>query len=61
MQPRSNDHTVLILLAALFLFISPLTAWWSSLALPWYSIFFVWGAVVLLIAVNQRWQNPDDH
>jgi len=61
MQSKRQDHTLLILIAAAFLFLSPLTAWWSSLPLPWYAIFFPWFLVVVLIAMNQRWQNTDDH
>jgi len=53
MQSRSYDHTLLILIAAVLLFISPLTSWWASLALPWYAIFLPWGLVVALIALNQ--------
>ena len=61
MQPRRHDHTLLILIAAVFLFVSPLTSWWSALSLPWYAIFLPWAFIVVLIAMNQRWQNPDDN
>jgi len=60
MQSRRQDHTLLILIAAVFLFTSPLTSWWSSLSLPWYGIFIPWGFMVALIAMNQSWQDRDD-
>jgi len=60
MQSRRHDHTLLILIVAIFLFVSPLTAWWSLLELPWYAIFLPWIFVVVLIAMNQRWQKLDD-
>jgi len=54
MASRSYDHTLLILIAAIFLFISPLTSWWSSLELPWFAIFIPWAAIVALIGLNQH-------
>lgn len=55
-KPRP-DHSLLIFLLALFLFNSPLRQWWSELALPWYTIYLPWLAVVVLIAINQLRQN----
>ncbi len=51
--PR-NDHTLLLLVVALFLFHSPFSTWWTSLNLPWYLIFVAWGILILLIALNRR-------
>lgn len=60
MQSQRFDHTLLILIAAVFLFVSPLTSWWSSFELPWYAIFIPWAVVVALIAMNQHRQQRDD-
>lgn len=60
MPSQRYDHTLLILIAAVFLFVSPLTSWWSSLELPWYAIFLPWAIVVVLIALNQHWQSRHD-
>ena len=49
-----NDHTLLIFLLALFLFNSPLSSLWSTLQLPWYSIFIAWLVVIVLAAFNHR-------
>lgn len=49
---RTTDHTVLIILAALFVFHSPFTQWWASLGLPWYTVFVLWSLVIVLIAIN---------
>ena len=38
----------------LFLFASPFTAWWAGLLLPWYAPFILWGALILLVIVTQR-------
>jgi len=51
MRP-STDLTVLLVLAALFIFHSPFTRWWASLQLPWYTVFVLWFIVILLIALN---------
>lgn len=54
------DHTLLIFLVALFVFSSPLTHWWSTLQLPWYSIFVFWGIFIILVVINTRKQGTDD-
>lgn len=59
MQPGS-DHTIPLALMALFVFHSPFSRWWADLGLPWYTIFAVWGLVIVLVAVNQlRGGKPD--
>jgi len=60
MQSQRYDHTLLILIAAVFLFVSPLTSWWSAFELPWYAIFIPWALVVALIAMNQHRLRRDD-
>ncbi len=47
-----HDHTLLIFFAAVFVFNSPLTNWWSLIGLPWYAIFVVWALFILIAAVN---------
>jgi len=56
-RPR-HDHTLLIFCAALFLFNSPLTSWWSGLRLPWYALFVLWMLIIVLVAMNQ-WRGTD--
>ena len=53
MTHRRNDHTFLVFCVALFLFVSPLTGWWTRLSLPWYTMYVLWGLVIALIALNQ--------
>lgn len=53
------DHTLLIFFAAVFVFNSPLTNWWAVLGLPWYSIFIVWAAFIIVAAMNLM-RNADD-
>jgi hypothetical protein len=48
----STDLTLLLVLAALFIFHSPFTRWWAGLQLPWYTVFVLWFFVILLIALN---------
>lgn len=47
-----HDHTLLIFFAAVFVFNSPLTNWWSLIGLPWYAIFVVWALFIVIAAVN---------
>jgi len=58
-QPR-HDHTLLKFFAALFVFNSPLTNWWSSLQLPWYAIFIFWAIFIALVALNLRQKSSSD-
>jgi len=57
-KPR-YDHTLLIFLAALFIFNSPLSNWWSKIGLPWYTIFLVWAGFIFLVIVNNK-RDTDD-
>lgn len=54
----TSDHALLICLLGLFLVNSPLTAWWSTLSLPWYAMFIPWVLVIALVALNQH-RRPD--
>lgn len=56
-----HDHTLLIFFAAIFVFNSPLTNWWSYLGLPWYAIFIVWAVFILIAAMNQMRDTNDGH
>jgi len=51
---RHTDLTLLIVMLAMFIFHSPFTRWWSSLGLPWYTVFVFWSIVIALIALNVR-------
>ena len=55
---RKLDRVALLLALALFLFASPFTDWWASVALPWFTPFVLWALVIALIFVDQ-WQRPD--
>lgn len=47
------DRIFLVFLLALFLFVSPFTAWWSSPGVPWYAPFVMWLLVIGLAAWAQ--------
>ncbi|OED44587.1 hypothetical protein AB833_01340 [Chromatiales bacterium (ex Bugula neritina AB1)] len=53
MFPRT-DFSLLLVLLALLVFHSPFTRWWTSLGLPWYTVFLLWFVLILLIALNTR-------
>ena len=57
---RALDRTVLVLIAALLVFASPFTRWWAQGDPPWYLPYLLWGGVLLLIYLLQRWQRRDD-
>jgi len=51
-EKSRHDHTLLIFFAAVFVFNSPLTNWWSLIGLPWYTIFVIWAIFIVLAAMN---------
>ena len=55
---RHLDRVVLLFLFALFLFASPLVAWWAGPGRPWYLPYLLWLAVVLLALWLQRGRDP---
>jgi len=55
------DYTILLFIIALFVFNSPFATWWSRLHLPWYTIFLVWLAIIIMIAAKQRHGDSDGH
>jgi hypothetical protein len=61
--PRSHralDRTLLVLVAALMLFASPLTDWWATGDPPWYLPYLIWAGVLVLIVLLQRWLRRHD-
>jgi len=54
MSQTTAGHTVPLLILAVLLFNSPLTAWLAERALPWYAMFVPWALIILLIGLNQR-------
>jgi len=48
-----HDLTLLLALLAVFIFHSPFTRWWTSLGLPWYSMFLLWFMLIALLAIKQ--------
>ncbi len=56
---RHVDSVVLLLLVALFLFVSPFTLWWASDGSLWYFPYLLWLALIVLTAVVQR--RPGQH
>ena len=55
---RATDLTLLTMLAALFVFHSPFTRWWTGLGLPWYTVFVLWLLIIGLIAINSLGGGP---
>lgn len=51
-EKNRHDYTLLIFFAAIFVFNSPLTNWWSLIGLPWYTIFMVWAVFIVVAAMN---------
>ena len=48
-----SDHTLLIVILAIFVFNSPFTTWWTQQALPWYTIFLLWLGLIALVGWHQ--------
>ena len=48
----TRERAALLFLLALVLFVSPLTGWWSTLALPWWAMFVPWAGVIALAAAT---------
>lgn len=47
---RSFDSVWLLFLFGLFLFLSPFTSWWATVAAVWYLPFLLWFGFIGLIA-----------
>ena len=57
---RALDRTLLVLIAALMLFASPLADWWASGNPPWYLPYLLWAGILVLIALLQHWPRRHD-
>ncbi len=55
-----TDFSLLLVLLALFVFHSPFTRWWTSLGLPWYTVFLLWLGLIGLIAFNTMARGKHD-
>ena len=51
---------ILLLLLALFLFFSPLAAWWARAELHWFVPFLLWALLIGLVAAYDRYEGDDD-
>jgi hypothetical protein len=47
---RGIDGVVLLFLFGVFLFLSPFTYWWASVARAWYMPYLLWLGLIGLIA-----------
>ncbi|MDZ7788056.1 MAG: hypothetical protein U5K73_08065 [Halofilum sp. (in: g-proteobacteria)] len=54
------DLVILLLLLALFLFFSPLAAWWARAELHWFVPFLLWALLIGLVAAYDRYEGDDD-
>ncbi len=57
---RSIDSAILLLLAALILFLSPFTDWWARDDSPWYLPYLLWLGLIGLIAAVALLRDPHD-
>jgi hypothetical protein len=57
-SPQRLDIFILLLILAVFLLDSPFFQWWATAERAWYLPYLVWGGVILLIYVCQRWHHP---
>ncbi len=48
------ELTLIALLLALLLLLSPLKQWWAALDAPWYAPYLLWAFIILLSAVLQQ-------
>lgn len=47
---RSARLSVLVFLLSILLLCSPLTIWWMGPAMPWFTVYLIWLALILLTA-----------
>lgn len=47
---RSATFSILVFLLSVLLLCSPLTAWWMGPALPWFTVYIIWLALIMLTA-----------
>lgn len=58
-DPR-RDRLLLLLILALFLFVSPLVGYWADAASPWYLPYLLWLLLIILAARLVRWGRRHD-
>ncbi len=54
-RPSSSDTVVMLLLVAVLLFAPPLLYWWARPHSAWYLPFLLWGGLIALTALVQRY------
>lgn len=47
---RSGTFSLLVFLLAVLMLCSPVTAWWMRPSMPWFTVYVVWLALILLTA-----------
>lgn len=53
--PPRRDGALVLLLFALFVFVSPFTFWWAGTGAPWYLPYLLWlGLIVLIVPLARR-------
>jgi H+/Cl- antiporter ClcA len=57
-KPR-QDHTLILLLFAVFVLVSPIKAIWAGAAAPWYAPFLVWGGLIAMTFWRERRERRD--
>ncbi|MBT7308441.1 MAG: hypothetical protein HN842_09505 [Gammaproteobacteria bacterium] len=52
-QPKKEQRlpAILVTVVCLIALTSPLMQWWSSMDSPWYTLYLLWGGVILFIAL----------
>lgn len=57
---QRRDIYIFLLIIALFLLNSPFFQWWATAERTWYIPYMVWGGIIVLIYLCQRWHrhNP---
>lgn len=59
-KSRYLDSVVLVVLFAAFVFLPPFVSVWATPTFPWYMPYFIWGGVILLIALVQSMRDRHD-
>ncbi len=57
---RLVELTLIALLLAVLLLVSPLRQWWAALDGPWYAPYLLWAGLILLSAGLQHRLGRDD-
>ncbi len=54
---KPSELTVIAVIGALILLVSPLTEFWADLDAPWYSPYLVWSVAILISWLLQKYLN----